>query len=327
MLGNRVYSSAPGIPRSTFEEDFLAHKNCSEWWYSTGYFTDDEGSMFACQWTLARFNIKGLFINMLLTSLTDIRRGKHYYSQSPSITGNGVVTNHGYVGIVDKSWMTFAANEFSSNGIMEIHTIADNYRLDVNMEAAKAPVWHCDNGELFMGQTSKPLEKTFYYSYTNIPAVAALVLDGRTYSLKGKCWFDRQGGPYNVIDRHAAWEWFSLRFFDDTEAMLFAFPQCDYFDGTFIERDGTYRRMNDYVLKATKVIETAGKKFSAAWKLEMNGASYTLRPTVEGMFNYFFYEELTGIFDADDELVGYCFTELMPAVRNPASISAAFKKV
>jgi predicted secreted hydrolase len=170
-------------------------------------------------------------------------------------------------------------------------------------------------------------EKTYYYSFTNLKAVASLALNGETFSsLHGKAWFDRQGGTYTITDPRTCWEWLSLRFFDNTEAMIFAFPQDNYYDGTFIAQDGTWERMNSYKLEAKDVITYEGKKFSNGWSLQMKGKTYSIEPKASGMFNVFFFELLADIKDENGKAVGCCFVELLPGVRNKLNNLDAFKK-
>ncbi len=54
------YASSLGIPPKSMEEEFLTHKNGSEWWYSTGYLNDDSGKMFSFQFTLGKIIIYGV---------------------------------------------------------------------------------------------------------------------------------------------------------------------------------------------------------------------------------------------------------------------------
>lgn len=169
----------------------------------------------------------------------------------------------------------------------------EEFSLCTKMDAVKPPVCHCDDGVLQMGIQNNPKQRTYYYSFTNLATTGKLVLKGKEYNdLIGKTRFDRQGGPYSLTKRECNWEWFSLRFFDGNEAMLFAFPHMNYYDGTFIKKDGTYHRLNNYSLEATKVVEYRNMKFSSEWKLTMNGKNYTLIPKVDGMFNVFFFELL-----------------------------------
>ena len=109
---------------------------------------------------------------------------------------------------------------------------------------------------------------TLYYSYTNMPTEGTLTLDGKQIHLTGKTWFDKQGGTFSVLDTRTHWEWFSLRFFDREEMMLFTFPQDPYYDGTYIKADGTSQRLTDYKILSEKTVEAMGMTWSAGWTLK-----------------------------------------------------------
>jgi hypothetical protein len=322
-----VYTKGSGMPITTFDDVFLTHKKCSEWWYCTGYLTGEKGNLFGFQFTLAKVKILGFGFHLLICSVTDIDGKKHYNIQKPIFFNKGITANGALIDVDGKTRIEFSPNEFSSKGKMKLHMESDNYRINVNTEAKKPPVWNCDGGILKMGIPKGEKHRTFYYSFTNINAVGTLTLCGKTYeNLTGKCWFDRQGGTYNIANGKCHWEWFSLRFFDGTEAMLFAFPHMNYYDGTYIYADGRYERMNDYKLTATKIIDENGLKFSGEWEVGMNGKKYKIVPKIDGMINIVFFELMASVIDEYGKEVGYAFVELLPGVRNKVDAKNAFKK-
>ncbi|MDR3276931.1 MAG: carotenoid 1,2-hydratase, partial [Treponema sp.] len=229
-MGKIVYTKGTGMPHGSFEDEFLTHKKCSEWWYCTGYLQNDAGDMFGYQFTLAKVRILGLKFRLLIQSVTDIKTGKHYNTQTPIFFGKGVTTTESEVSVKNKTHVTFEPNEFSGKGKMKLRMDGNEFALEVESNAVKPPVWHCDDGLLQMGIPGEK-ERTYYYSWTNLVTSGSLTINGKKYeNLKGKTWFDRQGGTYTLTDGRTCWEWFSIRFFDDTEAMLFAFPQDNYYD-------------------------------------------------------------------------------------------------
>ena len=227
------YTSSPGIPHKSMAEEFLCHKNGSEWWYCTGYLSDELGKEFSFQFTLARVRIYGVQFNILMTALTNIETGKHYYEQKPIFFGKNVVITPGMIGLDENAHIIFKGND------LDLSMAGENYQLELAMKATKAPVWHCDNGILKMG-VDDPKERTYYWSYTNLAASGTIRLGEKEYRVRGKAWFDKQGGTYTLTSRWTNWEWFSLQFFDNEEIMLFSFPQDDYQDGTYIKKDGQY---------------------------------------------------------------------------------------
>ena len=287
--------------------------------------------MFGFQFTLAKIKVYGIKFHVLLTALTDFETGKHYYEQNTAFFGKGITTTANRVAFGDRAEMTFSENEFAGKGHMELSMSGKNYSLNLQMNAIKPPAWHCEDGKLKMGLVDDPKQTTFYYSYTNLASTGKLILDGKELNLTGKSWFDKQGGTYTITNRFVQWEWFSMRFFDDEEIMLFSFPQDNYHDGTFIDKSGKYRRLNNYGIEPLGFTEAGGYKFSNGWKLTIKGVKeeeYTIAPKIAGQFNLFFFELLAEIKNKKGELVGYCVTELLPGVYNEKTKSInAFKKV
>lgn len=321
-MKNIQYTNSLGNPRRGMEEEFLSHRQGLEWWYSTGYFTDEAENLYSYQFTLARLKVYGIKLHFLITALTDFKTGKHHYGQQAVFFGKNIIITPARVGVDGVSEMTFSEKKLG------LETKASDYSLKLDLGVAKPPVWHCDDGILKMGIED---QWTYYFSYTNLALSGKMVLDGKEHAVKGKGWFDKQGGTYKFLDTRTSWEWFSMRFFDNEEAMLFSFPQDDYRDGTFIDKSGKRSRLKDYTIAPLGFIEAEGMKFSDGWKVRMNGVKdqdYTIVPKIKGQFNLFFFELLADIVDKNGKVAGYCFVELLPGAYNKKSpVSSLFKKV
>jgi predicted secreted hydrolase len=316
-MGTVRYTQSAGIPHLSMSEEFLSHRKLPEWWYTTGYVTDESGKMFSYQFTLAKLRVYGLKLYFLITALTDFETGKHYYAQQSIFSDKKVSITPERVGVEGMSEMTFAEKHYG------LHMASDGYSLDLTMDLNKPPVWHCEDGKLMMGIENN---HTFYWSATNLAVSGKLILNGKEHHISGKGWFDKQGGPYNFLDRRTQWEWFSLRFFDNEEVMLFSFPHDNYRDGTYIEKSGKYTRFNNYTITPTRFTEAHGLKFSSGWKMTLKGLKdeeYTITPKLEGQLNFFFFELLADITDREGKVVGYCFVELLPGVYNEKNTTMA----
>lgn len=310
-----------GIPHQSFADEFLTHRKCSEWWYSTGYFFDENNNQYTYQFTLARIKIMGIRFHVILTALTDIANNKHYYGQQISLFNKGIITTSDETSFAQLASIRYSKNEKSSFGKMELAMDNKDYSLQLNLEAKKAPVWHCDDGVLLMGNTGDPKDTTFYFSITNLDLKGTMDLHGQVHEVKGKAWFDKQGGTYHLEKPVTNWEWFSMRFFDGEEIMLFPFPNTGYHDGTYIKKDGQYQRLNNFIYEPLDFIveATTNYKFSYGWMFELPGIKdekYTVMPKLDGQFNVAFYELIGDIYDQNDVLVGYCIVELLPGARN-----------
>ncbi len=311
-MGAIQYSASPGVPHQSMEEELLCHRKCSEWWYCTGYLNDTAGRQYSFQFTIAHVKVYGFRLFVLMTALSDLQTGKHHYGQRAAFTSRKIDLNKNRVGFDGEAGIRFR------DGRLDLSMAGGEYSLELEMAPVKPAVWHCDNGMLKMG-IDKPGQTTYYWSYTNLSASGKLVLDGAESRVTGKAWFDRQGGTYNIIDRWTHWEWFSLRFFDDEEVMLFSFPQDDYRDGTFIDRAGNARRLTDYTVTPLGFTQAGGKKFSCGWKVSIPGVKdgeYTITPKMDGQLNLTYFELFADITDRRGKPVGYCITELLPGVYN-----------
>lgn len=101
--------------------------------------------------------------------------------------------------------------------------------------------------------------------------------------------------------------------------MLFHFPQQNYGDGTYIEKDGASSRLNHYRMKPLKFVKKDGYKFSCGWELELPGIKegyYKIIPVMEGQMNLAYFEQLCYIYDKNGTEKGMCFVELLPGVYN-----------
>jgi predicted secreted hydrolase len=322
-MSNIQYTTSRGVPHQSMADEFLCHKHGSEWWYCTDFINDESGKLFSFQFTLARVRIYGMQFHILMTALTDFETKQHHYAQKPVFFGRNVTLTSDKIGLDGIADMTFSGKE------LKLGMTGSDYSLSLDMNAVKPPVWHCDNGVLKMG-VDDPKERTYYWSYTHLATSGKLTLGNKEYQVTGKAWFDKQGGTYTLTSRWTNWEWFSLRFFDGEEVMLFSFPQDNYQDGTYIEKSGNFRRLNDYVITPLGFTEAGGKKFSCGWQVELRGikdVAYTIVPKIDGQLNLFYFELLADIKDKDGNNVGYCVVELLPGVYNETSAIAAFARV
>ena len=320
-MGKIAYTDGTGVPHKSFEDEFLTHKKCSEWWYATGYLEDEDKNLFSFQYTLAKIKVWGVKFHILLTAVTDIGAQKHYYAQYQDFVGKNITSNLQETTFGNLASIRYSPNEKSGLGNMEMSMKAKEYKIDLSMRAQKAPVWHCEDGKLQMGILDDPKQVTYYYSLTNLSADGVLLLNGKSHKVKGKAWFDRQGGTSKFTNPLTNWEWFSFRFFDDEEIMLFSFPRTGYADGTYIGKDGTYQRVNDYQIEPLDFFtEPSTKyKFSNGWQVNIRSVKeeeYLIKPIIDGQFNVFFFELLAEIINKEGKRVGYCVVELLPGARN-----------
>jgi len=348
-----------------FETEWGLHRGNREWWYATGIMFDEDGHMYSWQYTLLHLSMGLVTPKVAMVALTDYENQRHYYLQTmpgkgtrvrisekeASVTGvaSAVKEPDGmHIQLFHKDFTLDLLCSYGKGPVWH----CDDGKLQMGIPGEKATT-------LYYSWTNMPTEGTLIFHNnaaacgrgTSETAASGTVASGTVASgavasgtaasgtvvsgtaatpqqnrLHGKTWFDKQGGPYNMANMKCHWEWFSLRFFDDEEAMLFTFPHNEdpEFDGTFIARDGSYHRLNDYKIESLAVTEFKGLKWSSGWRLHMNEKEqdYTIEPLQEGHMNFAYFEELCAIKNAAGEMVGYAFAELLPGVLNSEQLSS-----
>jgi predicted secreted hydrolase len=307
----------------TFTDEWIAHSKSQDWWYCTGFLTDEEGKLYSYQFTILRLYFLGIHPYLLMLALTDYTTGEHIYYQDISLNANKLTLTSDSVAFGD------VAKVILEKDTMELTVHHKRFDLGLSLVYGKGAVWHCDNGLLEMGFHAKG-NTTQDYTYPNMPTKGTLQLDGTTYTVSGKTWFDKQYGSFRPLNPKTHWEWFSLRFDDNEEIMLFSFPQDDYRDGTYIKQDGNYARLNNYTIEPTKFAFPDGTtKYSCEWSITIPGLKeerYTLMPMLEGQMNLGYYELLADIRNTKGEKVGMAFVELLPGARNKSFKNVLFTK-
>ena len=295
-----------------FDTEWLLHKKCSEWWYATSILKDEHNNLYSCQFTFLRMRLLPFFKPyILMSAVTDFQTKKHYYTQEFTLSSKNVEISKNKVSCAKAAML-------KNDDGMIMKSIGEKFSYELNLAYGKGAYWHCDNGKLYMGIKDEK-QTTFYYSYTNMPTTGTIILNDQSIKVTGTTWFDKQGGTFNFMNTKTHWEWFSMRFYDNEEIMLFNFPHQQYGDGTYIKKDLTRNRLNHYSMKPIKFIEKDGYKFSCGWQLQIPAIKdeyYKIIPIIDGQMNLAYFEQLCYIYDKDHNEVGMCFVELLPGVYN-----------
>ena len=305
-----------------FDAEWPPHAKVSGWWYATGYLNDSAqpDHLYSYQYTHLRVRLFGFTLTVLQLAFTDFQTGQHHFKQRTAFRESRKF-------FPDEATVQYPrlARLRRNEQEMTLRVDTDEFGFRLILDKGKGPVWHGENGVLIMGLPEDPRQRTVYYSYPNMPTTGEIRFrtpsgEMKTLQVTGKSWLDRQWGPYDVTNPATHWEWFSLRFFDAEEVMLFAFPQHPYYDGTYIDKSGQTRRVRNYEYVHHDMVEVDGFKFTQGWDLYLPGIKeerYVIRPLMDGQVNLAYFELLAEILNPSGERVGYCFVELLPGVRNP----------
>ena len=303
----------------TFDDEWLRHRGVNDWWYVTGYLRDAgrPENLYSYQFTLINPRHFRKAVYVLHLAFTDIQTGKHFFQRNVRLTGKKTTVDQETIAVLPLCRLK------KNSGDMILTARTGELALDLVLNLGKGAFWHGDRGVMVMGLPDDPVQRTVYYSYTNMPTSGHIRFTDNTgqpkeLTVTGKSWFDRQWGPFHLFNTASYWEWFSIRFFDDDEVMLFAFPQHPYHDGTFIEKDGKNRRLFNYQYSYHRLKQNGKTVFSHGWDINLPGIkdeNYRILPMNEEQYNGGYYEIMARVIKTDGTEVGYCFVELLPGVR------------
>jgi predicted secreted hydrolase len=137
--------------------------------------------------------------------------------------------------------------------------------------------------------------------------------DLHTISFTGTAWFDHQWGGFTVDPSALHWDWFSCRFDDRTEVMLYRFRD-GHASGTFVDRTGHGQLVSSFVaVPGTRVLNAAGRRWPLDWALRVPSERMTLAlhaivpdQLVRGTLLPTFWE---GAMSVTGTKAGVCFVE------------------
>lgn len=295
--------------------EWAPHDDGGEWWYLTGYTSDENQKLYLYQFTIFRGYMIHHLVNLLETyalhlSFTDCSTGQHVFSEDVKFRSDEVYA--------DSRCAVFKDNRIClDNRQIKVVGKGDKLKLNIEGTLTKDASWHGKDGIIVMGHPEKPKERSYYYSYTNITTKGVIEfknekdtwikLDGN-----GKAWFDRQWGKFTEL----GWEWFSFRFFDNEEIMLFPFPKTGSKEGTYIDKKGKTIPFDNFTYNVKNFRMFNGKKIGLGWNVTVpfKEKEYKVVPIVEDQFNpavklQDYWEGICKVFNSKGELVGYAVIE------------------
>lgn len=311
-LGGALRGQEPGVPRDprgfakaapgypwAFPEDHSAHPDYEiEWWYFTGILRAP-GSLkpqFGYQFTLFRvglepglapkgperssFRTRGMVMGH--AALTHIPSKSHHFAETlrrqsdlfgrfpayPSKLLGWCQAPTGHPG----QWKLFRKGEGFS---IEVTSPEFEYRLELSPE--KPRIFQGPDG--LSRKSGSEETASLYYSYPRLKTQGELRFGGQTQSLVGTTWMDKEISSGTLGSSQVGWDWFSLRFEDGSDLMLYELRRedqsVDHASGTFVDPEGKvhYLEAKDWKLERLEFWDRPDSKvqYPVAWTLEVPG--------------------------------------------------------
>lgn len=304
-LAAAVAAGAAARPKVQLPRDHYGHASGIEWWYFTGLLKGSDGKRYSVFYTV--FKSQGLVLPA--SQVVDIEGGALIGQTEVVGPARGVTQGKLEVRLPE-------ARLRYANGVWTFGATKAGYGLDVSAVPRRPYVLHGTNG--YIQQSSAGLSG--YYSNTRMAATGTLTTVTGQVKLSGQMWLDHQWGDFENSREALSWDWFSCRFDDRTEVMLYRFrgldgtPLTRFRNGTFVRANGTAVSLTEFDATAgPRAFEDVGRRWPLDWRLTVPAQRIDVQLTspvedqlVRGTLLPTFYE---GVALATGSHTGTCFVE------------------
>ena len=261
--------------RLVFPEDSGAHPDYrTEWWYITGWLTDDAGIERGFQVTFfrvgtgigadnpSRFAPRQLILAH--AAIADPATGHLLHAERAEralepLSGTATGRTQTWIG----DWDLTLENE-----TYRTQVAAEDFTLDLTLIPAGPPVLNGRDG--FSQKTPDPANASHYYSRPQLAVKGRLRLADTERPVSGRAWLDHEWSSEILPETAQGWDWIGINLHDGGSLMAFQMRQRDgsplWAGGTLRQADGTTR------LLAPTPVE---------WEIAIDGRRFSLRPLMD----------------------------------------------
>ncbi len=267
-----------------------------QWWYFTGHLFTPAGREFGYELTFfvagvqrrayqSRFGVRNIHISHF--AISEVKTGR-YDSFDKADSGA-----YGFAGAdTDRLKVWVGGNELEGTmTAMHIRADGGDKALDLALVPSKPLVLNGNNGYSRKSEESLQIA-SWYFSYTNLRTEGSVTVEGETFTVSGKSWFDREISSGKMGKGEKGWDWYSIQLDDGREVMLYLMRNKDgtidrYSSGTFVSRDGQYRHLTlgdfNIAVLAHYSSKKTGAKYPSEWRLRVPSEKLDLRlvPVIE----------------------------------------------
>ena len=255
--------AAPGHAWS-FPADHWSHPGYrNEWWYFTGILSADgaPARRFGYQVTFFRIGLtpvrrdvgsawSATDVLMGHVAVVDLSNGERVFSE---VVYRAIPLLAGF-GSAPDPLLAWSQGPPGTGRRWELRLAGDGFELDVGDRArglglrlrlrpVRPPVLQGPGG--VSRKSSRGEYASLYYSLTRLATEGELEMGGRTVSVRGESWMDKEFGSSQLAPDQSGWDWFALRLADGRDLMLYLLRDkaggIAFGSGTLVDRDGKPR--------------------------------------------------------------------------------------
>ncbi|MCZ6872313.1 MAG: carotenoid 1,2-hydratase [bacterium] len=289
----------------SFPADHWArHGYKTEWWYFTGHLQADDGQRFGYQFTFFRIGISptkptaasnwaARDLIMGHATIGDLAKQKHHFSEVfyravPLLGGFGaypdplIAWSQAPAGTDGKWRLSWNGEAFD----FEMIDAAQGFSFSLSTRPLKPLIFQGPNGFSRKGTsaTTETPAASHYYSFTRLHTTGRVSLAGKTWSVTGQSWMDKEFGSNQLAAHQVGWDWFSLQLNDGREIMLYLLRDkngsVDFASATLVQPDG----QTQYLGRQAFTIQvqerwrspTTSSKYPSRWTVSIAQAALEL---------------------------------------------------
>ncbi|MFW9080173.1 lipocalin-like domain-containing protein [Pseudomonas sp. P2757] len=278
-MGDQAQAFTPVTPRRVFSfpADHGAHDGFRiEWWYVTANLKDQQGNEFGVQWTLFRSALSASagqpgWANQTIwlghaavTSATAHHAAERYARGGVGQAGVQLAPFDAWID--DWRFVSQASDPLTD---LQLSARDKNFSYQLRLTSSRPLVLQGDKG---FSQKSEQGQASYYYSQPFFQASGTLVIDGKSYSVSGPAWLDREWSSQPLTANQTGWDWFSLHLDSGEHVMLYRMRQKEgapYLTGTWIAADGRAETLHAGQIKLTAqdTVTVSGRSMPVRWTI------------------------------------------------------------
>ncbi|MCX2541346.1 lipocalin-like domain-containing protein [Pseudomonas sp. COW5] len=278
-MGAQAQAFTPVVPGRVFSfpADHGAHDGFRiEWWYVTANLKDAQGNDFGVQWTLFRSALNAspeqpgwanqtIWLGHAAVTSANVHHAAERYAR-------GGVGQAGVRAVPFEAWIDdwrFNSQASDPLGDMQLSAKDKNFSYQLRLTSSRPLVLQGDHG---FSQKSEQGQASYYYSQPFFQASGTLQIDGKTYTVNGPAWLDREWSSQPLTANQTGWDWFSLHLDNGAHVMLYRMRQKEgapYLTGTWIGADGQTETLHAEQIKLTPqdAAKVAGRSMPVRWSI------------------------------------------------------------
>ncbi|MFC1801338.1 lipocalin-like domain-containing protein [Nanoarchaeota archaeon] len=213
-------------------QDELPHKNIIEWWYFHGHLQTKKKEKFSFMTCFFKIDLERSKVikyvpNAFLRWFLPLIDGRIVHAHLVDLKNKKYLTHYhhmpGKIEFQQYEEIKKLGLHYKESELKEPHKFEYDLSLDskdfgwsLNLKNKKTPLMQ---GPRNQGWLDFGVDKSYYYTLSNMDINGSIKIKGKTKKVTGKGWMDHQWGNFSGLG--AGWTWLGIQLNDNTEYMLF----------------------------------------------------------------------------------------------------------